>query len=69
MNSLELTGRARTHVLDIAESQSTLHRSAVDSFLAMRAEALAVESVLGIAIVRARLADIHERYVRNVDAP
>jgi hypothetical protein len=33
------------------------------------AEALAVESVLGHEIVCARLADIHERYVRNVDAP
>jgi LAS superfamily LD-carboxypeptidase LdcB len=39
MNSLELTGRARTHVVDITESPSTLHRAAVESFLAMRARA------------------------------
>lgn len=39
MNFLELTGRARTHVVDIREPRCTLHGQAVDAFLAMRERA------------------------------
>lgn len=39
MNELELTGRARTHVIDIAEPRCTLHREVAPAFLAMRAAA------------------------------
>jgi LAS superfamily LD-carboxypeptidase LdcB len=39
MNSLELTGRARTHVVDLADPVCVLHRAAVGPFLAMRAQA------------------------------
>ena len=35
MNSLELTGRARTHIIDIEEPRCALHFEAVTSFLAM----------------------------------
>lgn len=36
MNELELTGRARTHVVELARPKCTLHYEAVASFLAMR---------------------------------
>jgi LAS superfamily LD-carboxypeptidase LdcB len=36
MNELELTGQARTHVVEITEPQCALHYEAVASFLAMR---------------------------------
>jgi LAS superfamily LD-carboxypeptidase LdcB len=36
MNELELTGRARTHIIDLAEPPCSLHIEAVTSFLAMR---------------------------------
>lgn len=39
MNELELTGRARTHVVELARPKCTLHYEAVTSFLAMRDEA------------------------------
>ncbi len=39
MNDLELTGRARTHVIEIADPPCTLHRAAAPAFLAMRAAA------------------------------
>lgn len=39
MNDLELTGRARTHVIDIADPRCTLHAQAAPAFLAMRAAA------------------------------
>jgi LAS superfamily LD-carboxypeptidase LdcB len=39
MNELELTGRARTHVVELARPKCTLHYEAVASFLAMRDEA------------------------------
>lgn len=39
MNELELTGRARSHVIDIADPRCTLHREAAPAFLAMRAAA------------------------------
>jgi LAS superfamily LD-carboxypeptidase LdcB len=35
MNALELTGRARTHIIDIEQPQCALHFEAVTSFLAM----------------------------------
>ncbi len=37
----ELTGRARTHVVDLDVPRCTLHRDAVEPFLAMRGAALA----------------------------
>lgn len=36
MNELELTGRARTHVIELTEPACVLHYEAVTSFLAMR---------------------------------
>jgi len=36
MNALELTGRARTHIIEIDEPRCALHFEAVGSFLAMR---------------------------------
>ncbi len=39
MNELELTGRARTHVVDLTDPACTLHREAAPAFLAMRAAA------------------------------
>jgi LAS superfamily LD-carboxypeptidase LdcB len=36
MNALELTGRARTHVIDLEEPRCTVHYAAVTSLLAMR---------------------------------
>lgn len=36
MNELELTGRARTHVVELQEPRCVLHYEAVASFLAMR---------------------------------
>lgn len=39
MNELELTGRARTHVVELTRPRCTLHYEAVASFLAMREEA------------------------------
>lgn len=36
MNPLELTGRARTHVIDLHDPRCTLHREAVPAFLDMR---------------------------------
>jgi LAS superfamily LD-carboxypeptidase LdcB len=39
MNALELTGRARTHVVEVADPACVLHRDAVQPFLEMRAHA------------------------------
>ena len=39
MNELELTGRARTHVVEVEEPGCILHRDAVEPFLRMRAAA------------------------------
>jgi LAS superfamily LD-carboxypeptidase LdcB len=39
MDSLELTGRSRTHILDLTEPRCSLHRGAVEAFVAMRAAA------------------------------
>jgi LAS superfamily LD-carboxypeptidase LdcB len=39
LNELELTGRARTHVVDVADPPCVLHRDTVEPFLAMRAAA------------------------------
>jgi len=36
LNALELTGRARTHVVDLDDPPCTLHRDAVSPFLVMR---------------------------------
>jgi len=41
MNELELTGRARTHVVELAEPRCVLHYEAVASFLAMKDAAAA----------------------------
>ncbi len=41
MNDLELTGRARTHIIELAEPHCALHYEAVASFLSMRDAALA----------------------------
>jgi LAS superfamily LD-carboxypeptidase LdcB len=41
LDALELTGRARTHVVELAVPRCTLHRDAVEPFLAMRGAALA----------------------------
>jgi LAS superfamily LD-carboxypeptidase LdcB len=40
MNTLELTGRSRTHVVEVAEPACLLHREAVEPFLALRRAAL-----------------------------
>lgn len=47
MNELELTGRARTHIVEVDEPHCLLHRDAVQPFLAMRAAA----DVAGIDLV------------------
>jgi LAS superfamily LD-carboxypeptidase LdcB len=47
MNELELTGRARTHIVEVDEPRCLLHRDAVQPFLAMRAAA----AVVGIDLV------------------
>jgi LAS superfamily LD-carboxypeptidase LdcB len=39
LNELELTGRARTHVVQLDEPPCALHRDAVEPFLALRAAA------------------------------
>ena len=39
LDGAELTGRARTHVVDLDAPSCTLHRAAVEPFLAMRAAA------------------------------
>lgn len=39
MNALELTGRARTHIVDLDDPRCALHRDAVRPFLEMRAAA------------------------------
>ena len=39
MNELELTGRARTHVVDLEQPRCTLHRETAPAFCAMRAAA------------------------------
>lgn len=44
MNELELTGQARTHVVELAEPHCMLHYEAVASFLAMR-DAARVEGI------------------------
>lgn len=49
MNELELTGRARTHVVDLERPRCTLHYEAAASFLAMRDAATAA----GIDLVAA----------------
>ena len=36
MNELELTGRARTHIIDLEQPRCALHFAVVASFLAMR---------------------------------
>ena len=41
MNELELTGRARTHIVDLDDPRCALHREAVQPFLDMRAAATA----------------------------
>jgi LAS superfamily LD-carboxypeptidase LdcB len=41
MNELELTGRARTHIVELEEPRCALHYEAVTSFLAMRDAAMA----------------------------
>lgn len=41
MNELELTGRARTHVVELAQPRCALHYEVVAAFLAMRDAALA----------------------------
>ncbi len=41
LDALELTGRSRTHVIDLQVPRCTLHRDAVEPFLAMRGAALA----------------------------
>ena len=41
MNALELTGRARTHVIELDAPRCTLHYEAVAAFLGMRDAALA----------------------------
>lgn len=41
MNELELTGRARTHIVELEQPSCMLHYEAVTSFLAMRDEAAA----------------------------
>jgi LAS superfamily LD-carboxypeptidase LdcB len=41
LDALELTGRARTHVVELEAPRCTLHREAVEPFLAMRGAALA----------------------------
>jgi LAS superfamily LD-carboxypeptidase LdcB len=41
MNALELTGRARTHIVDLDDPRCALHREAVQPFLDMRAAAAA----------------------------
>jgi len=47
MNELELTGRARTHIVDVIDPRCLLHRDAVQPFLDMRATA----AVAGIDLV------------------
>ena len=49
MNELELTGRARTHVVDLERPRVTLHAEAVTSFLAMR-DAAATEGIDLVAV-------------------
>ncbi len=44
LNTLELTGRARTHVCQLDELQAALHRDVVNPFLAMR-EAAAFQGI------------------------
>jgi LAS superfamily LD-carboxypeptidase LdcB len=44
MNELELTGRARTHVVELAQPRCSLHYEAVAAFLAMR-DAAAVDGI------------------------
>ena len=44
MNDLELTGRARTHVVELAEPRCVLHYEAAASFLAMK-DAAAAEGI------------------------
>jgi len=41
LDALELTGRARSHVVELVVPRCTLHRDAVEPFLAMRGAALA----------------------------
>lgn len=49
MNELELTGRARTHVVDLGDPRCTLHYEAVAALLAMRDEAARVGIELAVA--------------------
>ncbi len=42
LNELELTGRARTHVVQVSEPSFTAHPHVIDAFLTMRREALLV---------------------------
>jgi LAS superfamily LD-carboxypeptidase LdcB len=44
MNELELTGRARTHVIDLADPTCTLHYEVIAAFLSMR-DAAAIEGI------------------------
>ena len=44
MNELELTGRARTHIVELSEPSCSLHYEVVASFLAMR-DAAAVDRI------------------------
>jgi LAS superfamily LD-carboxypeptidase LdcB len=49
MNSLELTGRARTHIIELQEPRCALHYEVIASFLAMRDAARAEGLDLSIA--------------------
>jgi LAS superfamily LD-carboxypeptidase LdcB len=66
MNELELTGRARTHVIDIADPRCTLHREAAPAFLAMRAaaagEGLEIEPISSFRDFDAQLRIWNEKF-------
>ena len=49
MNELELTGRARTHIVVLDQPRCAMHYGAVTSFLAMRDAAFASVSDLAAA--------------------
>ncbi len=49
MNELELTGRARTHIVDLESPRCALHYAAATSFLAMRDAAAAAGIDLAVA--------------------
>jgi LAS superfamily LD-carboxypeptidase LdcB len=49
MNAFELTGRARSHVIEVADPPCTLHADAVPAFLAMRRAA--AEAGIDVGVV------------------